>query len=161
MGFNPRPAGWPGAALRNLGIYYTETVSILARLVGRALPAAILFRQDSWEFQSSPGWLAGRCPLQVRFVKVRPQFQSSPGWLAGRCRKKCTKASQGKCFNPRPAGWPGAAIAKFLATGIPVVSILARLVGRALLPETLRGFLAQKFQSSPGWLAGRCSRSNR
>ena len=57
-------------------------------------------------------------------------------------------------FNPRPAGWPGDA--RMHRPQLRQVSIRARLVGRAMLRR--RGRLAAlKFQSAPGWLAGRCA----
>jgi len=40
-------------------------VSILARRVGRALLLYNYLLQHEMEFQSSPGWLAGRCALQI------------------------------------------------------------------------------------------------
>jgi len=64
-----------------------DHVSILARLVGRALRSWKVFRQRDYEFQSSPGWLAGRCAIASSAIL---SFLS---------------------FNPRPAGWPGAAVA--------------------------------------------------
>jgi len=60
-------------------------------------------------FQSSPGWLAGRCKDDCATLSEIEAFQSSPGWLAGRCIFK------GSPYSTRST-----------------VSILARLVGRAL-----------------------------
>ena len=60
-------------------------------------------------------------------------FQSSPGWLAGRCKAE-------------------AGVHEFDFA----VSILARLVGRALHTTTTWDGMQHLFQSSPGWLAGRC-----
>jgi len=85
IGFNPRPAGWPGAAAAAIAIGGGMIVSILARLVGRALHSRIDVRRKGHEFQSSPGWLAGRCKISSESLR----FLTS--------------------FNPRPAGWPGAA----------------------------------------------------
>jgi len=59
--FNPRPAGWPGAADRYIQEAVELIVSILARLVGRALRRSAVINGWPKEFQSSPGWLAGRC----------------------------------------------------------------------------------------------------
>ena len=61
------------------------------------------------------------------------KFQSSPGWLAGRCGLWSQMYLLDFGFNPRPAGWPGAAL------------------------QHLSFFYGQVFQSSPGWLAGRCA----
>jgi len=36
------------------------------------------------------------------------------------------------CFNPRPAWWPGAALVNNVGNKLTLVSILARLGGRAL-----------------------------
>jgi len=85
-------------------------VSILARLVGRALHSII------------PSLFTAKW------------FQSSPGWLAGRCTVTITDNSSITSFNPRPAGWPGAAITS--RDRLNIVGL---------------------FQSSPGWLAGRCN----
>jgi len=61
------------------------------------------------------------------------EFQSSPGWLAGRC-----------------------ILVDFSTFILIGVSILARLVGRALRCVVIAIIQTPKFQSSPGWLAGRC-----
>ena len=107
-GFNPRPAGWPGDADIYSAIDAFATVSIRARLVGRAMLAFARRIVRMTRFQSAPGWLAGRCFLFYRLGLPRISFQSAPGWLAGRCRKSGSRAvNAARCFNPRPAGWPG------------------------------------------------------
>jgi len=83
--FNPRPAGWPGAADDLKVMRDVVDVSILARLVGRALRIKARGLDSEWLFQSSPGWLAGRCVPQHWTGLWSAEFQSSPGWLAGRC----------------------------------------------------------------------------
>jgi len=130
--FNPRPAGWPGAARPIDPATAAMPVSILARLVGRALRIA---GQPTVHLRdvSILARLVGRALLKrVALSAEKQMFQSSPGWLAGRCL--CIKDKRVPCrgFNPRPAGWPGAAGDINRLKHQIEVSILARLVGRAL-----------------------------
>ena len=84
-------------------------VSILARLNGRALPEANPARPaEQVKFQSSPGLMAGRYPELVSWYSAG-DVQSSPGLMAGRYRD--ISAASVKAA---------------------IVSILARLNGRAL-----------------------------
>ena len=85
-------------------------------------------------FQSSPGLLAGCCPLAFRDAGGRRfVFQSSPGLLAGCCSSRRT--NYGNCckgFNPHPAFWPGAAYDEKDGKLAMDVSILTRPFDRVL-----------------------------
>ena len=111
-------------------------VSIRARPIGRAMPACADADQRGIEFQSAPGQLAGRCD--------RIAHAAEPGR---------------RCFNPRPANWPGDAAARRPAHGRRHVSIRARPIGRAMRRPVDRCVTRRSmFQSAPGQLAGRCRR---
>jgi len=116
----------------------TVDVSILARLVGRALRMVKLYNHIT-EYVSILARLVGRALLhRLGFIPVSIKFQSSPGWLAGRCVCLIIYSPDFLSFNPRPAGWPGAAQLMSAVAIFPAVSILARLVGRALRSATSR-----------------------
>jgi len=83
-------------------------------------------------FQSSPGWLAGRCGLLPDTPSGYPLFQSSPGWLAGRCQS--FRILTVLCNVSILARLVGRALPhhRYSRQQVLGVSILARLVGRAL-----------------------------
>jgi len=83
--FNPRPASWPGDALRRHGFGVSAPVSIRARPAGRAMRSSGMRQPHSAQFQSAPGQLAGRCTSLSTSDSPRLMFQSAPGQLAGRC----------------------------------------------------------------------------
>ena len=158
LSFNPRPAGWPGAARNSRSFGNHNLVSILARLVGRALQSIRLRTINGILFQSSPGWLAGRCFDCSMVNGLSTGFNPRPAGWPGAAGQRLVIAEPTCSFNPRPAGWPGAAGFSLEYALNPTVSILARLVGRALLDTKYIDSFAITFQSSPGWLAGRCQR---
>ena len=120
--FNPRPADWPGDASYYLDCDRQEfqsapgrlagrcadvgswlrSVSIRARPIGRAMPQVAT---PLAAFQSAPGRLAGRCDQRPH--AALHEFQSAPGRLAGRCVRSRLSSLDCRCFNPRPADWPG------------------------------------------------------
>ena len=106
--FNPRPSCGTGATRTLASITDGDLVSILARPVGRALPASA---------SSSP-------PKQT--------FQSSPVLWDGRYNLIFWTESWSSRFNPRPSCGTGATSAPPSGCPGPPVSILARPVGRAL-----------------------------
>ena len=155
-------------------------VSILARLWGRALPFNDVLCGHFFEFQSSPGFGAGRYRQNRASPMVQMAFQSSPGFGAGRYRAALDVAAMVGVVSILARLW-GRALRKSrdinqicivvsilarlwgralraaldVAAMVGVVSILARLWGRALparLHRPSRGF---RFQSSPGFGAGR------
>ena len=83
-------------------------------------------------FQSSPGFGAGRYPRQLVFGGSTNVFQSSPGFGAGRYHLRSGNRH-----------------------GQIGVSILARLWGRALQTPGVVVIVRELFQSSPGFGAGR------
>jgi hypothetical protein len=114
-------------------------------------------RPDAWEFQSTPGQLAGRCrgamrqagsqlfqstpgqlagrclqTVQIRSGVAMIEFQSTPGQLAGRCATAIPIRGR-RGFNPRPANWPGDACKRAATHRATRVSIRARPIGRAML----------------------------
>ena len=60
-GFNPRPAIWPGDAMRRCTAMLWCSVSIRARPSGRAMQTLLMMERMTHTFQSAPGHLAGRC----------------------------------------------------------------------------------------------------
>ena len=156
-------------------------VSILARLWGRALrlgrpflDAARTFQSSpgfgagrylvfssskavSGLFQSSPGFGAGRYGMMDRVASYEKAFQSSPGFGAGRYLQLRNSRRVFFGFNPRPALGPGATDLKPYTGSQIVVSILARLWGRALQAVSFPVPDGRLFQSSPGFGAGRYS----
>ena len=155
-GFNPRPALQPGDACIPHEVLPEPEVSIRARLCSRAMLMTMDESDRRIEFQSAPGFAAGRCRRMAacacwscRFQSApgfaagrcrpprcpscgRPLFQSAPGFAAGRCERPLTAGGTAPSFNPRPALQPGDA--QLLASGDG----------------------EQKFQSAPGFAAGRC-----
>ena len=133
-------------------------VSIRARLVGRAMPVSTTTTWSVNPFQSAPGWLAGRCTdlysghgilgevsIRARLVGRAMRvwslicdtflrcFNPRPaGWPGD--ATTCSRHPEGYTgFNPRPAGWPGdAGVAHANQVDALIVSIRARLVGRAM-----------------------------
>ena len=179
-----RPVGQALRSSTPSGSLLREGVSILARLEGRALPAREGSRRRATEV-SILARLEGRAlrararyaPSGLRRFNPRPArrpgaptsctplstrwkpFQSSPGSKAGRSPLAATTTIRlsPSSFNPRPARRPGAPLDDGPpAVGAVLVSILARLEGRAL-----RSLLQWQtndykwFQSSPGSKAGR------
>ncbi len=158
--FNPRPANWPGDA----GHGHVRT-------------------RRSSRFQSTPGQLAGRCTMPsadsagelLVSIHARPIGRAMPTVRA--LHPPCAAG-----FNPRPANWPGDALADMarlqLRIGLfqstpgqlagrcvePIrrlsarhgVSIHARPIGRAMPWVGPIGRVELSFQSTPGQLAGRC-----
>ena len=108
LSFNPRPALGPGATKIIGSFDFLTSVSILARLWGRALQHRLA---------------ADTFPRQ---------FQSSPGFGAGRYTPSGADIDKDAGFNPRPALGPGATSQPLFGTRQTKVSILARLWGRAL-----------------------------
>ena len=84
------------------------------------------------QFQSAPGFLAGRNKLAITARIEAHKFQSAPGFLAGR--------------NER---------ASPLFIRQVVVSIRSRLFGREKLLIDDELVIVDLFQSAPGFLAGR------
>ena len=169
------------AVKRPLCIYASE-VSIRARPIGRAMPP---FRvaSDHWQGVSIRARPIGRAMPWDRHDRAESLlFQSAPGQLAGRCRSRSPRRSQchevsirarpigramplpvrrkslfTRCFNPRPANWPGDASVGLICSSITtrfnprpanwpgdagvhgyvddwrLVSIRARPIGRAML----------------------------
>ncbi len=135
--FNPRPAGWPGDAPDYSPIGRAELVSIRARLGGRAMPdRARPTRKCSISFNPRPAGWPGDASIDSPDLRRR------------------------KRFNPRPAGWPGDAMVEHIRPAPASVSIRARLGGRAM-PFTPAPIIPPgvRFQSAPGWVAGRCGES--
>ncbi len=84
-------------------------------------------------------------------------FQSSPSPGAGRCLRRGNHATAKRCFNPRPARGPGAALGAGETRALGEVSILAQPGGRALrVIRPVFNCLLNQFQSSPSPGAGRC-----
>jgi hypothetical protein len=82
--FNPLPAFRPG-----------ETSTTLAEV----MPPA--------QFQSAPGFSAGRNVCRRGGFSAADRFQSAPGFSAGRNRHHQMPHSHRPCFNPLPAFRPG------------------------------------------------------
>ena len=189
LGFNPRPAFWPGADSHFgrlsmalvvfqsspgllAGRYgdcaasheYVVVVSILARPFGRARTAPPLaLKRIRTMFQSSPGLLAGRVrPRWPRSWAGRSCFNPRPAFWPGATPPACQPRARGPCFNPRPAFWPGATMTQEIQSLEDRVSILARPFGRARTVRLARGMVSPtQFQSSPGLLAGRYAGTHR
>ena len=181
--FNPRPADWPGDALLPSSLASrNQFQSAPGRLAGRCF----IFHQGvpiNTLFQSAPGRLAGRCDglgdaggaAGAVSIRARPigramlpewvmisaihMFQSAPGRLAGRCAFGSSPTTSRRCFNPRPADWPGDARSQDQGTQGQHVSIRARPIGRAMRQFRINHCRFLEFQSAPGRLAGRCSGS--
>jgi hypothetical protein len=109
-------------------------------------------------FQSAPGQLAGRCTDALALeavggdvsIRARPIGRAMPGvWSI--------LISSFGGFNPRPANWPGDAANLRTIERSLLVSIRARPIGRAMLVAGAWSLAADRFQSAPGQLAGRCS----
>ncbi len=131
-GFNPRPALWPGATGADGARSAGDRVSILARHSGRALRCSVGTGKRP-KHVSILARHSGRALPRTRVhTSFSVWFQSSPGTLAGRYKTRPAAGDSGRCFNPRPALWPGAT-----SKGTAMI-----------LDEAL-------FQSSPGTLAGR------
>ena len=131
------------------------------------------------EFQSAPGWLAGRClcvpidsgtsievsirarlvgramPETTRDRIARPEFQSAPGWLAGRCCSQRRARIHEHRVSIR-ARLVGRAMRLHSTQCRPRrrVSIRARLVGRAM-PVVARHAACQRHVSIRARLVGR------
>ncbi len=107
LGFNPRPAIWPGDATDYSSMYLLRPVSIRARPSGRAMPKrrGVPTALTDVSIRARP---SGRAMLQRRTLPpVERWFQSAPGHLAGRCRSARLPLWPVRRFNPRPAIWPG------------------------------------------------------
>ncbi len=130
-------------------------------------------------FQSTPGFLAGRnfaffiLRASIPFVSIHSRlfgrekpssdgcgqrdllFQSTPGFLAGRNHRAGSISTSRSRFNPLPAFWPGETRASIIGAHGVEVSIHSRLFGREKLKNAQKKFATRKFQSTPGFLAGR------
>ncbi len=131
VGFNPRPANWPGDATGECGGRCTHPVSIRARPIGRAMRwvkaaydwgrgvsirARPIGRAMRW-VKAAYDWGRGVSirarPIGRAMPEEHPDaasvqgFQSAPGQLAGRCVERGRRVRHDHSFNPRPANWPG------------------------------------------------------
>ena len=133
-GFNPRPAFWPGVLDHRPRTGNANQVSILARPFGRALlgkagrsffllGVSILARPFGRAlhvfgsgvgsrlsgFQSSPGLLAGRYVHDLTWLATgsKVSILARPFGRALTLRRR-RRWRWTRCFNPRPAFWPGA-----------------------------------------------------
>ena len=84
VGFNPRPANWPGDAHRQAHK-----------------------RHPYPRFNPRPANWPGDAVIVDLFMPSRAAFQSAPGQLAGRCPTRAKYIKPVQSFNPRPANWPG------------------------------------------------------
>ena len=84
-------------------------------------------------FQSSPASWDGRFIDERSIFTGYTWFQSSPASWDGRFLPACRLHFVSGCFNPRPPRGTGASSFHPLPAKPLLVSILARLVGRALL----------------------------
>ncbi len=106
--FNPRPALRPGAA------FHKDSACISLEL-----------------FQSSPGSSAGRRATREENNLIFIGFNPRPALRPGAAPRRGWISRSRPCFNPRPALRPGAASKMAKRNCFSLVSILARLFGRA------------------------------
>ena len=133
--FNPRPASWPGDADddgRGLG---GALVSIRARPAGRAmrLGAETSVRSLRVSIRARPAGRAMPGKPRQGDDSARVSIRARPAGRAMRARQYGLRWAT-LSFNPRPASWPGDALA------------------RRVMPGAYT-----EFQSAPGQLAGRCA----
>ena len=108
-----------------------EQVSIRSRLFSREIQTTADRQRRFREFQSAPGFLAGRYPYGQLQLGAGIGFQSAPGFLAGRYAVQAAPDRQ------------------------ITVSIRSRLFSREILDNDERRLRQVQFQSAPGFLAGR------
>jgi len=153
--FNPLPAFGPGETFLDRGGDTLERVSIRSRLLGREKLQEALRDLDRLEFQSAPGFWAGRnWPWRWRRGR-RSKFQSAPGFWAGRNPAARWSGSRAPSFNPLPAFGPGETGADRPHRGLHDVSIRSRLLGREKPQFGFFHVASLQFQSAPGFWAGR------
>jgi len=83
------------------------------------------------------------------------QFQSAPGFWAGRYPATPCRHLRRTCFNPLPAFGPGDTKIKPCSIVFQEVSIRSRLLGREIRGYLNPVFFHYLFQSAPGFWAGR------
>ena len=135
--FNPRPALQPGDAQAvERAEAISGKVSIRARLCSRAMRSVYETYQEQTQFQSAPGFAAGRCNLTFSNWWGDDMFQSAPGFAAGRCGWLTTAVANNNKFQSAPGFAAGRC------------NIVTRIRRRAI-----------GFQSAPGFAAGRCDQT--
>ena len=93
--------------------------------------------------------------VSLLFLVPQNMFQSAPGFWAGRYIFNNLLLRINNCFNPLPAFGPGDTAYFFGFHCVGFVSIRSRLLGReirGLIDEVVQ---VNKFQSAPGFWAGR------
>ena len=178
--FNPLPAFWPGETVPCSSIITASitvsirsrlfgrekrahgrdpgrqrSVSIRSRLFGREKPAAETLARINEQFQSAPGFLAGRNPCVSDFPKEHDVFQSAPGFLAGRNPGRSFAAPVPGWFQSAPGFLAGRNATACSSSTLGEVSIRSRLFGREKQIWLSSTPPAPMFQSAPGFLAGR------
>ena len=87
--------------------YTSEAVSIRSRLLGREKRDYLPVSGNIYEFQSAPGFWAGRNVGDTVQRGAERWFQSAPGFWAGRNRTTARCRFRSESFNPLPAFGPG------------------------------------------------------
>ena len=95
--------------------------------------------------------------MRAEIAKRKGEFQSAPGFLAGRNRCSSFGIMAISRFNPLPAFWPGETCMAQLLHLCEQVSIRSRLFGREKRAVLAHHYPDVPFQSAPGFLAGRNS----
>ena len=130
-------------------------VSIRSRLLGREKLGGRQQYGDGNRFQSAPGFWAGRNSLPCYSPESASRFQSAPGFWAGRNARAPGAQAVAACFNPLPAFGPGETVGADNSRQRAIVSIRSRLLGREKPGLSPRAACKHRFQSAPGFWAGR------
>ena len=110
--FNPRPADWPGDALWRATLLGDDKCfnPRPADWPGYAKASSALQGAQRVSIRARP---IGRAMLNAALANPEGKaFQSAPGRLAGRCPWPGWQSPTWTSFNPRPADWPGDALGR-------------------------------------------------
>ena len=156
-GFNPRPALQPGDAQEQEALAALAEVSIRARLCSRAMPICTGLGLVRTEV-SIRARLCSRAMLKLYAVSgAVSEFQSAPGFAAGRCECPSRTGRRCSCFNPRPALQPGDARSnRDLCATVASFNPRPALQPGDAMAGFVTGSVLRGFQSAPGFAAGRC-----
>ena len=180
MAFQSAPGFSAGRYLRWRVIrQHPVRVSIRSRLFGREIPAGSVVAELMTRFQSAPGFSAGRYAAPRWPAAATPSFNPLPAFRPGDTVGPGFRRRARRGFNPLPAFRPGDTPGVRKHAADAMVSIRSRLFGREIRArhvglEVVEGVsirsrlfgreiplgLAQhgreyRFQSAPGFSAGR------
>ena len=156
--FNPLPALQPGDAQSAPAPGAPLVVSIRSRLCSREMPTGCAAIRGGRRVSIR----SRLCSREMLAKKLRDhrahQFQSAPGFAAGRCRCSRLGPSAQRCFNPLPALQPGDARCRRTpaAPRCRFQSAPGFAAGRCR-PTRPCSAEPSSFQSAPGFAAGRCA----